>query len=98
MDRKSIIFFIIVILSFLPLTRPYAATYNATGIWTASSYGNWVNPGNAGCSKDPNKTVTTIMNQAGDTVSFVADGTLATGTVTGNVYTVSSSQIGRAHV
>ena len=92
MGRNYTSFLITLTLSFLSITTLYAATYNATGIWTASSYGGWVNFGNAGCVKDPNKTVSAIINQTGDTISFVADGTLYTGSVSGSDYTVSSSR------
>ncbi len=68
-----------------------AATYDGTGLWTYSTTNNWVNPGNAGCPKDPDETSVATVNQAGDRISFEVKGQKFTGTVSGATYTASVS-------
>ena len=69
----------------------FSATYDATGTWDYSTSGNWVNPGNAGCTADPDETDILTITQTGDSFTWVLGGETATGTVSGETYSTSYS-------
>jgi hypothetical protein len=73
------------------LSVAHAATYDATGTWTYTTSGNWVNSGNAGCSADPDETIAVSVTQSGDNVSVDIDGQVYTGTVSDATYTGTAS-------
>jgi hypothetical protein len=73
------------------LSAAHGATYDATGTWTFTTSGNWVNAGSAGCSADPNDTVTTTIDQSGNSVDVVIKGRTYSGTVSGATYTGTTS-------
>jgi len=72
-------------------SNTYAATYDASGAWNYSITGNWVNPGNAGCTADANESGVANLTQTGNSVTLVVNGIPFTGTVNGSVYSVSVS-------
>ena len=69
----------------------FSATYDATGTWDYSTSGNWVNPGNAGCTADSDETGILTITQTGDSFTGVLGGETATGTVSGTTYSASHS-------
>ena len=69
----------------------FSATYDATGTWDYSTTGNWVNPGNAGCTADPDETGVAYVTQNGNNITIVADGITFSGTVSGATWSVSGS-------
>ena len=69
----------------------FSATYDATGTWDYSTTDHWVNPGNAGCTADPDETGVTYVTQNGNSVTIVAEGITFTGTVSGANYSLSAS-------
>jgi hypothetical protein len=73
------------------LSVAHAATYDATGTWTYTTSGNWVNPGTAGCSADSDETTAVTVTQSGDNVSVDINGQVFTGTVSGATYTGTAS-------
>lgn len=64
----------------------FSATYDATGTWDYSTTGHWVNPGNAGCTVDPDETGVAYVTQNGNRVTIVVDDITGTGTVSGANY------------
>jgi hypothetical protein len=76
----------------LSLSKNSASTpYDATGAWTYTTSGNWVNAGTAGCSADSNETLTVTATQSGTSVSVVIRGQSYSGTVSGATYTGTAS-------
>ena len=69
----------------------FSATYDATGTWDYSTTGNWVNPGNAGCTADSDETGVAYVTQNGNSITIVADGITFSGTVSGANYSLSAS-------
>ena len=69
----------------------FSATYDATGTWDYSTTGNWVNPGNAGCTAHSDETGTLTLTQTGNSVTIVAHGITFTGAVSGASYSLSGS-------
>ena len=69
----------------------FSATYDATGTWDYSTSGNWVNPGNAGCTVDPDETGVAYVTQNGNSITIVARGITLTGAVSGATWSVSGS-------
>jgi hypothetical protein len=73
------------------LAAAHGATYDATGTWTYTTSGNWVNAGSAECSADSSDTVTITIDQSGNSVDVVIKGQTYSGTVSGATYTGTAS-------
>lgn len=89
--KRMLIFAVIILLEIFFAGGAFSAAYDATGTWSYSTTNNWVNPGNAGCSADPNETDTAVLTQTGNSFTLVIEGHTATGIVSGQTYTCSYS-------
>ena len=89
--KKLLVIGMVMIVGVLCSGNGFSATYDATGTWDYSTTGNWVNPGNAGCTADPDETGVGYVTQNGNGVTSVVKDITYTGTVSGANYSLSAS-------
>jgi hypothetical protein len=84
---KKLIAYILMLVTVCLVGHSFAATYDATGIWTASNSNFWINQGNSGdCTDNRKYTESITISQSGDSFkATMPDGTLS-GTISGVDY------------